>query len=369
MRIKRLDITSLRIIESASVATDASLVVFYGGNASGKTSVLEAIYTVCCGRSFRTRRNSQLINEHSHGYLVRALVETSSGSAPKTIQLATELKQKQKPRFRMGSEDARASQLATLFPIQLVDASIFDLVDGSPSHRRRFYDWGMFHVKHEFYPLWKKHRKLAAHWNALLRRQAKPTDFDHWRNQFVEASERLAQMRLDYLESLISMASSPGQALDSAELFGGQVELSLNRGWPDGLSYSDHLDASLEKDLRERRLRSGAHFFDLNMMLDGKPVREVLSRGQMKLLGLKLKLAQIKLYNALLDRSSCVVLVDDLAAEVDLENQKRAVREILAAGSQVFFTTVDQAQLKAVVPEGVDTKMFHVKQGAITELA
>lgn len=344
---------------------------FSGANASGKTSLLEAIYMLCSGRSFRTRRGTQLINHDADSFLVRAaasrVVESDTNDQTEA-KLATQLTRKESPRFRMNAEDIRPSQLARSFPTQIIDAAVFDLVGGSPSHRRRFVDWGMFHVKHEFYPLWRQHRKIASHWNALLRQQRPVSEFESWKPSFIDMTERLAAMRAEYLTELVSVFQASAEEQGAKELFGGDISLSLSRGWPEGIGYAEHLDATLMRDMRDRRLKTGPQFFDLNISIDNKSAREILSRGQMKLLGLKLKLAQIKMYNSAPNRSSCVVLVDDLAAEVDLKNQKQALAEILAAGSQVFMTTVDQAQLRDILPEAVEMKMFHVKHGELTEL-
>lgn len=365
MRLQRLEITNVRIIHEAATDTDAPLIVLVGDNASGKTSYLEAIYSLLCGRSFRTRQGSQLISQGEESFLVRAMVQ---GSDSIHARIASEVRTKQAPRFRLNSEDIRPSVLAARYPVQLIDASLFDLITGSPSHRRRFFDWGMFHVKQEFYPLWKKHRKLAANWNALLRRGAKLGEFDYWRQPLIDTSERLAAIRQEYARELEELLCGPQEGGENQKWFGGSLSIKLDRGWSESLGYEEFLRSSMEKDLRYKRLQAGAQFFDLGLFLGGRPVKEILSRGQMKLLGLKLKLAQIKLYNALPSRDSCLVLVDDLAAEVDKENQKSAIREILGAGSQVFFTAVDRSHFEEVIPEQVDCKMFHVKQGVITQI-
>lgn len=366
MRVKRLDIENFRVIRAASVDTDAPLVVLVGANASGKTTFLESLSALLAGRSFRTRHGRQLIAHGTDSYLVRGALASNQEDIPVNQSLAAQLVSRESPRFRLNGEDVRASNLVRQFPLQIIDASIFDLIEGGPAERRRFFDWGMFHVKHEFYPLWKKHRKLVSYWNKLLR-EDKSSELGHWQPALVEASEAITQMRAAHLVDLQSEFASTDDAETNERIFGGQPELGFQQGWSADKSYAEALDESLARDLKEGRLRQGAHRFDLSISLMGKPVRETFSRGQKKLLGLKLKLAQIRLYNALSSRPCCLVLVDDLAAEVDQANQTHAINEILGTGSQVFLTAVDQGW-ELAAPDGTDIKMFHVEQGVITEL-
>jgi len=366
LRVTRLDIENFRVIREASVDTDAPLVILMGENASGKTTFLESLSALLAGRSFRTRYGRQLISQGAEGYLVRGALVAENSKMPAKQHLAAQLVSSQSPQFRLNGEDVRPARLVRRFPLQIVDASIFDLVEGGPVERRKFFDWGMFHVKHEFYPLWKKHRKLVSYWNRLLR-EGRSSELNHWKPALVDVSEAIAQMRRAHLVDLQAEFASPAAAEMNDRLFGGQPELRFQQGWSADKAYAAALEESLARDLREGRLRQGAHRFDLSIRLDGSPVKDTFSRGQKKLLGLKLKLAQIRLYNAQPDRPCCVVLVDDLAAEVDQANQKIAISEILSAGSQVFLTTVDQSW-ELAVPSGADKKMFHVKQGVITEL-
>ena len=369
MLVQRLDIENFRVISAASVDTDAALIVLVGANASGKTTFLESLSALLAGRSFRTRHGSQLISHGSNGYLVRGLLASEQEGLPTSQSLAAQLLAREQPRFRLNGEDVRPSDLVRQFPLQIIDASIFDLIEGGPAERRRFFDWGMFHVKHEFYPLWKKHRKLVSYWNRLLR-ENKASELSHWQPALVEASAAIGQMRAEHLVGLQKEFASAVDVEANEQIFGGQPELSFQQGWPADKSYAEVLEESLVRDLKEGRLRQGAHRFDLSINLGGKPVRETFSRGQKKLLGLKLKLAQIRLYNALSNRPCCIVLVDDIAAEVDQVNQAHAINELLDTGSQVFLTALDLGgELAAPTGiEGADKKMFHVKHGVITEI-
>ena len=355
-----------------SLHADAPLVVIVGENASGKTSILEAISCLLYGSSFRTRKSQQLIRFESEGFVVRAEFSSDvvSGSASAVNRVATERKAGgADARFRLNGEDVRPAALVRKFPLQVIDASVFGLIEGSPSERRRFVDWGMFHVKPDFYDLWREHRKVLRHWNALLRRRASRSEFDFWKSSLVSMTNDLTTYRRNYVESLSKILG----CVDLAGFDSREIELGYQQGWTKEMSYEDYLTRELDtpSDGREFRLRGGTQFFDMTIRQDGRMIKDTFSRGQKKVLGLQLKVAQIKLYNEQLpSHPGCTVLVDDIAAEVDYENQKRAMNELLSTGSQVFVTAIDPSHFQEVL-EGMgltDCKVFHVKQGELTEL-
>lgn len=374
MRVLRLDISNIRIIKEASLNTEASLVILSGKNASGKTSCLEALSALFYGRSFRTRHSSKLLTHDTDRYIVRAAVRSTGGERGEPIDNLGVSYQRSagETQFRLNREASRPAELIRKFPLQTLNADIFRLVDGSPSDRRRFVDWGVFHVKHDFYMLWREHRKLLGHWNAMLKSRS-VGELPAWKAQLVDVTERLTDVRGRYVLDLNSALESARQAeqesdgLSSDSVLGQPLTIAFQRGWPEGVSYADYLEESRDRDLREGRLGYGAHRFDLKISVGGRSASETLSRGQIKLCGLQLKLAQIKLYNSLSNHSRCLVLVDDLAAEVDSENQRRALATILSSGSQVFLAGIDAEQLLLSVPEEIDTRLFHVKQGVISE--
>jgi len=369
LRIQSLHIENLRVISRASFKTDASLIAIVGPNASGKTSVLEAISSLFYGSSFRTRRNQQLIRFEEGGYLVRAGVKNESA----VTRLATERRLGEDARFKMDGEDVRPTAIIRKYPSLVIDAGIFGLIEGSPSERRRFVDWGMFHVKHNFYDLWRDHRNVLSQWNALLRARAKPSEFAYWQNSLVKLTEQLTDLRQEYIKELSLVLKESDQSV-----FGGLsgVELGYQRGWPKDLDFTDYLERELVASLssgggRDSRLKGGVQLFDMVIRHEGRLVKDTFSRGQKKLLGLQLKVAQIKLYNKQLSScSTCTVLVDDIAAEVDEDNQTIAIRELLGTGAQVFVTAIDVGQIQKVIKDvGVtDNKMFHVKHGEFIEL-
>ena len=171
---------------------------------------------------------------------------------------------------------------------------------------------------------------------------------DQLRQAYIE------RFRPVFIETLAAITDLPG------------VDLAYQRGWPDGLSYEQVLDDDFYRDLKRGLTHHGPHRADIAISFHGSPAAQVLSRGQQKLVVSAMRLAQ----SALLLESTgkrCVMLVDDLPAEIDEEHQRRLCHVLDGLGMQVFITCIDQ-QFVASLPWhklGVPA-LFHVKQGQIS---
>jgi DNA replication and repair protein RecF len=107
----------------------------------------------------------------------------------------------------------------------------------------------------------------------------------------------------------------------------------------------------------------GAHKSDIRILVDNKPAQDFLSRGQMKLLVIALYLAQIKVMFDDQVKSTCVLL-DDLAAELDVNNFRKVMLFLVNLDIQVFVTTTNESLFLEYI-ETIGSKVFHVKRGSI----
>jgi DNA replication and repair protein RecF len=131
------------------------------------------------------------------------------------------------------------------------------------------------------------------------------------------------------------------------------------------MSFESALSKSIEQDIQKGFTRYGPHRAELHITEDGQLVQEQFSRGQQKLLVSAMRLAQIKHLKKRQTQQS-VVLVDDLAAELDQTHRKRLIELLLASGAQVFITSTDAGLLDTTAWKSC--KMFHVEHGQITEV-
>ncbi len=351
MTLARLEIDEFRCLERAGVRFDPHYNLFVGPNASGKTSLLEAIFFLGRGRSFRTRRLDRLIRQGQDGFRLVGWVEGQGRSTVLGIGAS-----RQSTEMRIGGAPASsAAELASYFPPQIIDPEVHKLLEEGPQRRRRFLDWGVFHVEPGFLEAWQRYHRALRQRNAALKPSADPRSSAVWDPELLAAGQRLDDMRRAYLKLL-----APRLADFGSRLLGLDVSLVYQPGWAQGETFAEALLRSGERDRRFGVTHVGVHRADVGVRVDGHLARERVSRGQQKLLAAALTLAQLAIQEARAPGTGALLL-DDPAAELDgqrLELLLSLVRELKV---QLFVTA-----LRADLPGlGAPGRLFHVEQGRI----
>jgi len=254
----------------------------------------------------------------------------------------------------------RASELTDILPIAVLDPGLHRLVEEGPDLRRRFLDWGVFHVKHEFLQIWKDYHRILRQRNAALRQNQSKQQITSWDQPLIEIAKRFHYSRLDYLEVLTPIVTKFTQ-----QLTGEDISIEYQPGWDKELSFTEALKKSFEQDCQFKHTRVGPHRADVSMKCQGIAVQVGFSRGQQKLLVCALRLAQIQ-YLQVLSNQSCIILVDDLPAELDKAHRERLMVLLEETQAQIFVSTTDASLLE--VKGSTTKKVFHVEHGLIKEV-
>lgn len=346
MKLKRLDISGVRNVRTANFNQLADVNLIWGENGAGKTSILEALSFLSLGRSFRTNKSSTLINDHAEEMTVFGESDSSS-------QLGITRNRAGKVRIRINGEDeSQLIKLSGYLPLLVIDSETFLLVNGGPKARRQFIDWGLFHVKQsEFYTCWQKFQRALKQRNELLKNQASPAELSTWTRQFVEEAERLDILRRGYVGQVQVFLK---QALQ--ELTDGGLTISANyfSGWKEGVSFTEVLENNIERDRQRGLTLLGPHKADIRLIVstgesEGESAyhaeaKDILSRGQKKLLVSALRIAQCRHLQSTTGVEP-IMLIDDLPSEVDLHHQQRLCELIDKLELQTFITCIDPAAL------------------------
>lgn len=368
MKILSVEIQNLRNLKSAHLDLCPGHNVLVGDNGAGKTSVLEAVHLLGYGRSFRSRQPKDLITKQSSELVVSSsfidaddresragISKSSSGNAS-----ASEVRLN-------GVSLNSTAELAANFPVIAIESSSFDLLDGGPKERRQALDWGVFHVEHSFSGLWRDYRRTLAQRNAQLKISDDKSDYSYWNQGVVYISGQIHQLRQQYftqflpifLELLTELAPELRSEL-------GEVSLDYHRGWAADKDLAQVLDERFSRDRFEKRTTKGCHAADLEFSIDGSLARDRLSRGQKKILVIAFKCAQASLYNSATN-NSCVLLLDDLASELDADKWQKVLATLDKSGCQTLQTYTELESSRFQGQEGREVKMFHVKQGEISQ--
>ncbi|WP_019215663.1 DNA replication/repair protein RecF [Legionella tunisiensis] len=327
MSLTHLQIKNLRNIESARLDLHPHLNIVLGANGSGKTSFLEAVYLLGSGHSFRTREISPLVRQSSDCLTVFARTnDEQTISIQKSLLLPTQV--------RINSAVCQSSsELAYFLPCQVFYQDIFQIIDAGPSVRRSLLDWGLFHVKQSYHPLWKNYRRALKQRNSLLRQAASKKQLVPWDNMLIALSEQLNELRQQYFVLL----NKEFQNLLS-QLTDNKATLTYYKGWDrreSGKSLSAILADNHESDLHRQFTQYGAHQADLIVNCEDFHAKQYLSRGQQKIILFALKLAQAKLIT-----KGCLYLCDDISSELDQSHISNLFELIRNTHGQFFITSI-----------------------------
>lgn len=358
MLLTKLQIRQLRCLADVQLELAPGLNLITGPNGAGKSSIIEAVHLLGYGRSFRGRVGD-------------GVIRTGATHLEVYAEWLDRNQQAHRAGLRHGGNHWEArldgaaapslTELCAQIAVVTFEPGSHDLIAGGAEHRRRYLDWGLFHVEPDFLPQWRRYARALRQRNTLLKNGPSPATLSPWDRELAEAGELLTRLRQGYLERLEPFVNDQVQAF-LVEL--GPATLDFRPGWRRGdLSLADALLLNRERDTAQGHTGVGPHRADWRVEFAGLPGREALSRGQEKLTALACVLGQARDYAA--RRGDWpIVCLDDLASELDLAHQEQVLAAALGAGAQVLLsgTQVPQALLGASPPY----HLFHVEHGLIT---
>jgi len=330
MSLRRMQVTDFRCLHHAEIYFDPKFTLISGPNASGKTSLLEAIYVLGRGRSFRTRRLEHLIRSGSERMVIFGEIDIEGRHLALGVEGSADGIRAKVAGERAGS----LAELASVFPVQIIDPEVHRLIEEGPSRRRRFLDWGVFHVEPQFVRHWQSYYQVLKQRNAALRRREPRTVVCAWDADLVRYGELLSGARTRYIEQLIGQARTLGR-----ELLDMDLDLSYRPGWARNIRLREALELSWPQDQESGSTQVGPQRAELVIRLDGLAVKDRISRGQQKLLAAALLIAQLKLFpdDAPIQPT---LLLDDPAAELDDVRLSRLIEHVRRQTVQLIVTTL-----------------------------
>ena len=198
MAIAQLEISHFRNLEQVSLSPSPRLNIIVGKNGSGKTSLLEAVNFLGSARSFRTPHSKQLISFAHDQFILFAKI--AAADVPVSVGIS---KDQNAMTIKVANRVvASASILAELLPVQIINPDVHKLLEEGPRYRRRFIEWGVFHVKPNYLPLWQQCRHILKQRNAALKQNLSLNEINQWDLALVEITETITAMREQYLANL-----------------------------------------------------------------------------------------------------------------------------------------------------------------------
>jgi len=350
--LTQLTVSNLRNITKLSLQPISGINLILGENGSGKTSVLEAIYLLAMGRSFRTRSLKNAIQFDQQQLQIFA---NTSSDTPVGLQYDTNNGLK----IRLNRAPLkRLSELAMQLPLQFVPANCHQFFEQGPRYRRQLLDWGLFHVEPSFNSHWQAYKKILQQRNSALRQHKPSSEIQLWDAHLAAHGEVITALRKQQLEKVLEQFSVLFARLcpvyESAKF-----TLKYRNGWVKGSTLKQALSGSLVRDQQLGYTRSGSHAADWSFKINDADPIEMFSRGQQKLFFLALCMVQARMAeSSKQDRS--ILLLDDISSELDQRHQQYVMREMNSLPVQTFVTAT-----ALDFQHNENIKMFHVERGRI----
>lgn len=351
-RITKLRISNLRNLERVELTPHPALNLLYGSNGAGKTSILESIVVLSRGRSFRTSQAAELIGKAGDTFNVFAQVSDDDKT---TTRLGLERSKKHWRARKDGKDLSQLSHLTRVLPVILMEPNSHLLVSGAPEGRRKFLDWGVFHVEHGFLAAWREFSRVLKQRNAALRFHQSEL-LESMDIVFAELGMQLGRLRRAHSAEIADKVQTLLEELSSGL---NRVRIEYNDGWS-GDSLIGALKNGRENDLARGLTGNGPHRADISLIYEEAAARAVLSRGEQKILAAALLLSQAEVISE--NNKRPILILDDLASEFDQDHYQAVLNRSLKTGAQVWVSGT-----RRIEPQQ-EHRLFHVEHGRVQEM-
>ncbi|MDF9407746.1 DNA replication/repair protein RecF [Pelotomaculum isophthalicicum JI] len=365
MRLQRLELTNFRNYLHGNIEPGFSLNVLNGDNAQGKTNILESIYLACTGKSFRTIKESEIINWQCDFSLISCLFE----SAGRELDLKILLTPGQK-KIKVNGALARGYPLG--WPgVVLFTPDDLVIVKGSPQERRRFLDLEIGPLNHQYGHYLIRYQRVLTQRNNLLReirdKKCDSESLQTWNEQFCQYGSKIIFLRIALLKKVNPVIKNIYR-----ELTGGVEEIGiryLSSLRIDNITseqeiinhFNVELSAVKNEEIARGQSLIGPHRDDLVFLINKKEAKVYGSQGQQRTIVLVLKLAQIQMWNNEIGEYP-ILLLDDVLFELDHARQNALFCKI-KDNVQTFITSNIVKDIGT--GHNLNKKLFIVREGKI----
>ena len=354
MHLNTLNVSSLRNISQADLILSPQLNIIYGDNGSGKTSLLEAIYLLGYGRSFRTHTARPIIQDSAH----KCTVHAQLNSGERLIHVGIERPRQGGMTIKLaGKVLSGILELVKQFPVQLISPDSYKILEDGPKYRRQYLDWGVFHVEQCFISVWQRFQRALKQRNAALRSGQTLQQIALWDEELLFSALQIDKIRREYLESLQTVISKSLKQLFPKQ----EIGIHYDCGWDESQSLEQQLAYHVDRDRSLGYTSVGPQRADLRIRLAKGMAKTHMSRGQQKLLICALLFAQAKHLGEQSAKKS-ILLVDDLCSELDVKRSKDLLSLLSCLDGQIFLTGIELNSLQDL-SKTHEVNMFHVEHG------
>ncbi|PKM78762.1 MAG: hypothetical protein CVU90_00335 [Firmicutes bacterium HGW-Firmicutes-15] len=343
MKINKLQVRNFRNLKRIEYEPSPGINVLVGDNAQGKTNLLEAIFVLSTGNSFRNAIDSNLLNYEAEGYIIKSNYIISDRCIEASLQYQINGYKK----ALINNKKSSQKHIDRLRVVLFTPDDLF-LVKGSPSKRRSFLDFILKQLSNEYIFNLDNYAGILKKRNLLLKKeQTTGKAFEVINEVFIENAIRLVIQRINFVNILDDINRSVFR-----EINGGMNDIKIRYALSFAIDsdkinvavLQDALRKNIEKNMKSEVLRrktlTGPHLDDLNFYQDGRLARTFSSQGQQRNLAISLKLAEMYAFKKI-KGSYPLFLLDEVLAELDEKKRSLLIKHLQEADFQTFLTSVD----------------------------
>ncbi len=333
MYIEKLKLENYRNFKKLYLEFDKGINMVLGNNAVGKTNILECIYLLSRGRSFKTQRLNEIINYDENNFY--ASLKAVRGSGEFSVRYGYNRDGKKQIGLNGMNINKNSELLGNLYTILFVPEDLY-IVKGNPKQRRNFIDEVLMQIRPNYrYDLMRYYRTLKQRNNLLKNIATKPSlryTLYSWDQQIIAYGLKIASMRSRFVNIISGIASRIHNKLSGGEELDVKYIVNFGNNKDD---YVNLIKESADKDISYGLTTIGPHRDDIKILLDGREAKSYSSQGQQKTIALSLKLSEIKIVEKEIGESP-IFLLDDVFSELDEERKGFIIDTI--SGMQSLIT-------------------------------
>jgi DNA replication and repair protein RecF len=351
MRIEKLELSDFRNYDKQILIFHKNVNILLGKNGQGKSNLIESVYILSMGKSFRTQRDTEMIRFDAD--FLRVCGTFLKGE--RTLDIEVMISQEGK-RFRIdgfyGSKNADLLENAYMVVFSPEDMKI---IKEDPERRRRFMDRELFQLRPLYYKNLSRYKKSLLHRNNLLKSDSADENLlGVWDENLVKYGVSVIKERHFFIEKLKNISRDIHYAItDGRERLDIEYEPDVSFAEDPSAQralFSERLDACRETDRARRYTGAGPHRDDIGIAVEGVDVRRFGSQGQQRTAALSLKLAEISIIKDETGEDA-IILLDDVLSELDGERQRFLIRAL--SDNQIFISAAEMSgEIREGLPEG-----------------
>ena len=363
MYLKKIELKNFRNYEEEEVEFHRKVNIITGKNAQGKTNLLESLYIMSLGKSFRTNKDTEMIGFKKE--FCRA--KGTSIKEGRELEIEITIGREGKTTKINGVKTLKNIELLENVYMVVFSPEDLKIVKEEPEKRRKFIDRELCQLKPVYYRNLGRYKKILQHRNILLKQQEINEDIiEVWDESLAEYGAKIIMERGRFIEKLNKISREISSRItDGKEALEVTYEASVEqkKNYEEQKEYlKELLNKNLKEDILRRSTSIGPHKDDMKLCVEGVDIRHFGSQGQQRTAALSLKLAEIRLIKEETEIDP-ILLLDDVLSELDAERQNFLIHSLEEV--QLFITTTELGEdVKKKLPEGYT---FFVEKGNVTK--